>query len=64
MTINSRDIKITTRLPNDTYLRLRAAGFNRRESHQKIVKRAIEREVKRLEKGDPKQGGSEGKPVS
>jgi hypothetical protein len=51
--INSDRIRISVKLKNDMYLRLRDVGFKRRESHQEIAARAVEKEVQKLEKENP-----------
>ena len=53
MGINSERIKISVKLKNAMYHRLREVGFRRRESHQEIAARAVEKEVQKLEKENP-----------
>ena len=58
MAINDPEIKISTRVPNETYIKLRDVAFRRNETHQDIVVRAIESELKRIEKPEqPKRRG-------
>lgn len=50
MSINSEHIRISVKLKNEDYVKLREIGFNRRESHQEIAERAIKTELKKFEK--------------